>query len=82
MKNSTCTLLAEMLEAPRPRLSTCVLNVHYRGPSQTLKSLQTQPSMHSRRMLDLLFSETSLDETFIEKTPLKIRSLSYFAFSF
>ena len=52
MKNSTSTMLAEMFEAPRPRLSTCVLNVPYRGPSQTLKSLQIQPSMHSRRMLD------------------------------
>ena len=82
MKDSTHTMLAEMLEAPRPHLSTCVLNLPYRGPSQTLKSLQIQPVMHSRRMLDLLFCETSLDEVVIENPPRNIRSLSYFAFSF
>lgn len=82
MKNSPHTMLAEMLEAPRPHLSTCVLNLPYRGPSQTFKSLQAKPPLRSRRMLDLLFCETSLDEVIIEKAPRNIRSLSYFAFSF
>lgn len=82
MNNSPRTMLAEMLEAPRPHLSTCVMNLPYRGPSQTLKSLQIQPVMHSRRMLDLMFCERSLDEVFIEKAPRNFRSLSYFAFSF
>lgn len=82
MKLNTHAMLAEMLEAPRPRLSTCVLNLPYRGPHQTLKSLQAQTPHRTRRMLDLRFTEKSLDKVFADRQPCIIRPLAYFAFRF